>query len=520
MDRGKVRMRAKTGCIKVSNLFPIIGIALAAASCSIFNFLPLEIKDWSPKEELIDSVEGIVISVSFSSQVDKVKIESSFSLLENGKRLEGKYEWPESNSLKFIPVHTLMENAQYEIQVSTDCEDLNGNSLLKQFSHRFSTSSDRTRPEIISVSPNDESTVSGRHTPLVINFSEPVDKSSFYESFSVSPDISGSFEWASENSTVTFTPLEEYEYHTDYTVTVTEELKDLSFNTLNEDYIFKFSVGTDKDKPFILSTGESGGSLNLTADDPEDGILTVNSGWEADWNFTIIFNEDVDTDSLTSALDFSPAVNISMDNSGQKYLSQATLLPETRLEYGKTYKLSIDGSVKDREGNALEPLVYYFTVNGPNTKPPEITRIVFLEDPVSPFALTELNYGDTLSLANYPDSPGSTEGFFDIYISAADVLSVDMDELKLMVMSHFDISITNSAAEFITKGVVIDPESAGETPVPNPSPAADEIVVRVFMDISNSSGTAGIAELSLSEGFEDGNGNEIAGKWLMHLQKN
>jgi len=505
--------------LTAAGILLLVWLFFGFVSCSLLNFSPLKVIAWSPGKELVTSLDEVVVSVSFSSQMDTLKAESSFSLLENGRRIDGKYLWPDKKTLRFVPLHSLIENAKYEIQVSTDCEDLNGNSLQKQFYKRFSTSSDETRPEVVSVSPVDGSKVSDRLTLVVINFSEPVDASSFYSSFSVSPEIEGDFEWSGNGDTVTFNPAEYYQYHTEYTVTVTEELKDLSFNSLKEDYNFKFSVGTDTEKPYVASAGESGGSLTLTPDNPEDGMITVNYGWEANWDFKLTFSEDVDTETVSSAITFSPAINFSMDSSGTRYAALVTLTPETGFEYGKTYKLSIDEGIKDREENTLTPVTYYFKVDGSNTKPPEITRTVFLEDPGSG-TLSELNYGDVISLSNYPDSPGSTEGFFDIYISVANLPSVDRDELKLMVMNNFDITSTNSSADFVTKGVVIDPEAAGETPVPNPSPAAGEIVARIFMDITNNSGNAGIVELSLSDGFEDGNGNVIAEKWVTRFQKN
>jgi len=505
---------------RLLSLITLITAALTVVSCNILNFLPLEIIDWSPGDKLIDSVDNIVISVTFSEKVDRIRAENSFSLLENGKKMEGKYVWTDLKKLRFIPLHKLIVDAPYEIQVSTDCEDTDGNSLRKQFSHRFSTSDDKTRPVILTVSPADRSTVTGRSTPVIITFSEPVNASSFYGSFSLSPDITGDFAWSDNNSTVTFTPLRYYQYHTDYTVSVTKDLSDLSYNTLKEDYSFKFTVGTDTDKPYVINTGESSGSLNLIPDNPEDGIITVNSGWEANWNFTVTFNEEIETGTLSSAVVFSPPVNFTLENSGKQYLSSVKLSPDTRLEYGETYSLTLNDSIRDCEGNSLEPSIFYFTVDGTETKPPEITHTVFLEDPAAPGVLAELNYDDTLSLGNYPDSPGSTEGFFDIYIHVADLSAVNMDELKLMVMDHFDINITNAAAEFTIKDVVIDPESKAETPVPNPPPSADEIVARIFMDITNNSGTAGIAELTLSKGFEDGNENAIAEEWLTRLQKN
>jgi hypothetical protein len=99
---------------------------------------------------------------------------------------------------------------------------------------------DVTRPFAVSGSPRGANV---NATPLiVITFSEPMDRTSVEQAFSLSPDMNGAFSWSPDSRTVTFTPERGLNPATRYVVAIDSSARDLAGNTATGLYTFDFTT--------------------------------------------------------------------------------------------------------------------------------------------------------------------------------------------------------------------------------------------------------------------------------------
>jgi hypothetical protein len=109
-------------------------------------------------------------------------------------------------------------------------------------------------------------------TTITVTFSEPMDKLSAQNAFSISPTMPGSFSWS--GNTMIFTPDSDLEYDTTYAVTVDTGAMDLAANHMNAPYSWQFT------------TVHTIGNLYLVVRGFDNGIyyrVYDGSSW-TDWN--------------------------------------------------------------------------------------------------------------------------------------------------------------------------------------------------------------------------------------------
>ena len=179
-------------------------LCLGICSCSlILGLQPLEIEDWHPREARVAASAVGSIWVSFSTGVDATKAEQAFSLSENGTPMTGSYSW-QGNRLVFTPILPVSPGNDYEIAVVSTAETPDGNSLAKDFRFAFTTKTEAGRPTVLSSQPADGSRVTIPLLPIVVTFSEPIDRASFIAAFSVSPDPGGTISFDTSGATASF----------------------------------------------------------------------------------------------------------------------------------------------------------------------------------------------------------------------------------------------------------------------------------------------------------------------------
>src|SRR5213593_2546796 len=77
---------------------------------------------------------------------------------------------------------------------------------------------------------------------IVITFSEPMNRASVEQGFSITPGIDGSFVWSSDFRTVSFVPTRELQSGTTYAVVIDSSARDLAGNTMAGSKTFQFST--------------------------------------------------------------------------------------------------------------------------------------------------------------------------------------------------------------------------------------------------------------------------------------
>jgi hypothetical protein len=512
VTRGKRKARPLLAVLTAAATFSA-AMALALAGCAPFWRLPLTVIAWSPSEDA-PALSGLAVWVEFSAPVDAVKAEQAFSLTENGSGVDGIFSWS-GNRVTFTPCPALSAGNDYEISVDTSVEDPSGVSLDKEFSFRFTTKTESGRPSILSFTPAADSMFDDRYTPVTLVFSEPVDRGSFYAAFFLSPPVAGTYAWNGDGTQCSFTPLEPYEWGTEYRVEVSTGLEDLSGNRLAETFRLHFTVGTDTTAPTVTAVrnvvGGVPGAITAIPDDPGDALFTVNENWESIWGFEMALSEPVPRLDIEGFFSFEPAWDFRIDSTAATSQS-FILIPEERLVYGAVYTLTVRQGLPDAQGNTLEQdAVYRFRVNGAGSTPPELERIRFRTDPGGS-AWEEYTPADIYTALDLNLFPGGvpTRSYFDLYVRTADGAGIDLMDL----MECFSISATNGCASF---AVLAMQESGFDNPQPDP-PAAGTIVARVVVDVINAA-ESGIVTLRLSAAFKDSEDNPIAGAWELPLLK-
>jgi uncharacterized protein (TIGR02145 family) len=187
------------------------------------------------------------ISVSFSKQMNKTSVQDNFKLSEGSTSLNGSFSWNNDlTTMTFTPLQSLSENASYTMTLIDKMTDLHGIRLGgndgvdndDNVTRSFTTVA-VSRPKITYRGPADKSTGVTVTTPVVFDFTEPINTSTVNStSFRLllnGTSVSGSFEFLNEDSRVVFRPDADLQFGKNYTVTLSESIKDVSDPSQNLD---------------------------------------------------------------------------------------------------------------------------------------------------------------------------------------------------------------------------------------------------------------------------------------------
>jgi hypothetical protein len=105
-----------------------------------YDFTPPTIIAVSPLDGSKNVEVTVVISVTFSEEMDRTKTQNSFSLMLDNADVEGSTHWsPDGEMLTFTPTDHLREGKTYRIVVGTGAEDIMGVNLAAQGVFSFKT---------------------------------------------------------------------------------------------------------------------------------------------------------------------------------------------------------------------------------------------------------------------------------------------------------------------------------------------------------------------------------------------
>jgi len=175
-------------------------------------------------------------------------------------------------------------------------------------------------------------------TPISVNFSAPMNKSSVESAFSILPEVNGSFTW--DDDTLIFTPSSPLENATTYTITIFD-------NAMNE-------TGAHLETTTIWSFATEGGALehgvgsgaddfwiNYPSDHPRSGQLVSHPQW------------------ILDALENKPVVIVAHSEGCSPCIMQQSAMETVREEYGDQatyFDLLTDGS----DARALDVFNSYY----------------------------------------------------------------------------------------------------------------------------------------------------------------
>lgn len=482
-----------------------------ALSCDLFTAVPFTVISSTPGSGRIRIADGIPVSVLFSEEPDRASAENSFSLTEDGEALPGFFSWSGS-SLTFHPCGGLRTNREYRLSVSADARNASGVSLDEPFEVAFSSKPEYVRPVVIETSPCDNGFLEIPYESLRITFSEAVDMVSFNDCSSISPSIKGNWKQDPDDHTVAFTPLEPWIRGAGYDATISADLLDLAGNRMGEPFDFHCTVGMDAEPPVLLSVhalDESGTPVTeICADEPQDGMVTENSGWEASWKLRFHFSEPVSWRTFGARIESSGGVSLEAEWNGE-YAGTIDCLVSGHPAWGDCFTIRVLPGVEDEAGNgSLVESRFNFIFDGLGSRPPRFAGIRL------PLAPGEILPGDrklvsfsieqpyaTIAIAS--DAAGYPIGVpvatsFEVYFELAAGAALNLLSLR----GSFRFSSTNNSLEFSADRILDDGfEYADKCEL-----WADLAVARIYGTITNHV-DSGILTLQFASGLCDSSGN-------------
>lgn len=484
-------------------------IILPCLSCQINPMKDLTVESYTPDQTIVENLSECEISVTFNSDVDKISLEKELRFTKNNQTRGGTVLWENNRKFIFTPFEPLFSPGNYSLSLSTDVEDIYGNSLLNSFFYSFSNEDDEQSPQVISTSPEDGAGIDDNHPSIEIVFSEPMDLSSLLDAFSLTPSTEGSFSWNSEQNVLQYHPYFDLAYPVIYELTINNSAKDLIGNNLDDDYSFSFQLNCPDQSPSILERHNGNGYI-LTVESNETPYLDINEGWEKGWPIIFVWDRAIDIEGFMSHLTLSPDVNFEVTHPYPEYQDEVTLTFPDGLIWGETYQCRISGGVRDIYLKESEETLFYMKVDGVLSKPPAVMDVAILAD-ISDTQASLINHMDSLDFASYISGG---EGFIDIYIQLVSIDNTSTENLIMSFINNFDFSAPSTALTVTPREVV---RIYSEDPSLSRPPGEMEAVLRMYFDWEDQN-SGGIGKITLADGFNDGLDHSLSENFQFWIQ--
>ena len=225
------------------------------------------------------------ITATFNEDIDPATITSNSFLVDNatGGIITGSVTYDAaSRTAIFRSDVYLATSTTYVATITTDIEDLAGNTLIEDYTWQFTTAAppeinaiDTTPPVVLSRFPTPNATSVVLNAAISVTFNEPIDPSTINSNaltLNGTNSVSGTVSYV--GTTALFKPAANLVAGTVYTVTIAATIKDLAGNALEAPVVWNFTTGSqiDVQGPQVLSTFPLNGAVNV----PTDSLLVVN----------------------------------------------------------------------------------------------------------------------------------------------------------------------------------------------------------------------------------------------------
>ena len=490
----------------------ILLFVLLLSACVQFPINNFEVTDCSFSET--------DVVISFSTVPNQYLFMKSFSLKEDSNEMTGKYEFIDKKVV-FTPDYGIKDNFFYELVILSTAEDIDGNSLEKDYKQTFSTRTEFERPMILDISPHNEFQSSSEISEIKICFSESIDDASFRKAINFVPAFNYVYEWENSNTIVNIYPTEKLQKETWYEIRISNSLHDKNRNTLLNEFKSTFLNFADSNTPFFdLFLDQNG---ELTKLNNSTSIENINT----DDKLVIQFSEKIDIDYASRYISVFPSLNLTITPDKK---SQDKIFIEFNEDviWGESYKLTINKGIKDLAGNEIKnDLFYSLRFNNENNRPISIKKVV-VDLSKSNKDYVEVQNFSTLSFepAYYPtveSNPVPTDMFFIFEISSNATGIVDFS-----IMENFSTDFTNACLDsLIVKKVKVLAETDIDAN-PKLKSVYDSIttvngklcVVCIGLEIENSSSNNnGLLRFSMGNGVRDSLGNMLNEEYSCQVNK-
>ena len=457
---------------------------------------PLSVVSILPGEGPIGTADFDGFIITYSGSMNRGLTEAATLLRENGNSVSPVYTWEDSSRrLHVRPVQGVSEGKTYELELGTGTEDASGNSLAKVRKHRVATRTIETDLLLMASTPADNSDNVALDTPLVLDFSNSLDRVTVLDALLITPTVSLIYEYSNDNRRLTLTPVTQWASDTRYRLRITTALRDTQGNALNLEREIRFETAARN--PAELQKLVSGGGHTMK----DTSLVYSNNNpavFEAYVSFEATFSppRGVKPFERVNAVSIRPAADLDITWSSDG--SSAAIVFDKRLKWQTEYVLT----VLQKE--------FRFKVDGPNSVPPSLARVVYVKDVrgTSP-EFSELAYGENLA-GKLPTVSPADKGAFDLYIQHAPGTTIPLDSALGALsasVSNRGLIITVQALEIISAA-----DAGTAAPRPAPLPEANQTVLRYIGDFYDNSTAFGTLTLKLGTNLRDALGNTAAGE--------
>ncbi|MDX1810380.1 MAG: Ig-like domain-containing protein, partial [Gammaproteobacteria bacterium] len=324
---------------------------------------PPEVDSVYPKENARSINVDTYVSVKFSENIDPTLVDSDTFFVQDllGNVIEGTIEISDAE-VKFTPTEPLAYQTQYVV-TARQMKDLANNPMLIPFTSSFSTETapDTTGPVVVNSYPKNNENNIPVNTSISVSFNELLDSTITADSITLSSNgqtISGFVQI--KDNVILFTPAAPLSSLTQYTVALTNNIKDLVGNPLETSFQWQFTTGDGSDKtPPVVSYIQ-----------PEAGAKNVANNNA----ITVTFSEAIDPASLTTD-QFKVYAN-GIYATGDISYSDGTAIfkPKNLLSNSSTYTVTIASGISDLSGN-LSTEEYSWTFTTGTARDDNIPRV-------------------------------------------------------------------------------------------------------------------------------------------------
>lgn len=366
---------AKTVCFTANDGFAWGEKYTVYITTGVYNTSGLHMKDWyswsfsiapyydiqnpridtssvQPSGSNVNKNASITFRIIDNGHIDVASIPSGVRILDvNGENIAYNYLYnAENKEINCTPLQPLVEGLVYTVYVTSDLHDEAGNQLENPYSWQFTVQA--VPPQVLSVYPDNGQTNVSVGEYITVTFSEPVQESTLLQGLfledSYGNRITGTIQYNAQTYTVTFIP-QQLDYETDYTVTISTEIKDASGIPLEQNYTSTFTTMQENIKPHIIS---------VTPASPID-VTAV---------FQIEFSEPMDVASLYNSImvydSYGHSVPVTIDYDELTYC--CTVTPDSNLAGFYEYVLEVSTDATDIHGNPLIQNYSYAYVTNPS----------------------------------------------------------------------------------------------------------------------------------------------------------
>lgn len=462
-----------------------------------------------------DSVE-----ITFSNEPNQYLFINSFSIKEDSDDVIGLFEFSDTKAI-FYPNDGIKNNYLYEITITTNAEDTNGNSLEKDYKTTYTTRTEFVRPSIVKIIPGHETQTDNGIKEIIIEFSEPIDDVSFRNAISFSPSFDYVYSWEENNATVHIFPLAKLNRETRYEVKVSTKLMDKNRNTLLNEFRSTFVNYVDTDIPtFTLSYDDNGSSQLLTTEE-------INNNIRANEKLTLTFSEQINIEYISSYIQIYPPLNLTITpdkNAGDK----ATIEFTKDMKWGNTYRLTLLHGLKDLANNEIKTDCNYDLVfNNEDNRPIKIQKVLIdLKNPANDYAELE-DYGslsfEPLYFSTSDSTPVPTNVYYIFAISKNAEKIIDFS-----IMESFGIDFSNACFESLTTkkvNVLTEAEILADAKLKEAYDSISDVegklcVVLLGLEIVNSSSSnVGTLKFTMDNKVRDSLGNLMLDEYSCQVNK-